>query len=88
MPGTPWATNDRYWLRTLATEAVCAEVPCERGDSAVSTPFPTRGGGRAHYGGGHHTSSHGGHYTGGHGSSHKGGQYHNSKTGNRYGTHK
>jgi hypothetical protein len=29
----------------------------------------SRGGGRVHYGGGHHTSSHGGHYLGGSGSS-------------------
>lgn len=46
-------------------------------------------GSRPHYGGGHHTSSHGGHYSGGSGgSSHKGGHYINTKTGNRYGTHK
>lgn len=47
-----------------------------------------RGGGRTHYGGGHHTTSHGGHYSGARGSSHKGGSYRNGRTGNRYGRHK
>lgn len=47
-----------------------------------------RGGGRVHYGGGHHTSSHGGHFSGGHGSSHRGGTYRNYRTGGRYGTHR
>lgn len=46
------------------------------------------GGGRIHYSGSYHNSSHGGHYAGGNGSSHKGGHYKNSRTGNRYGTHK
>jgi len=58
---------------------------------AFSTPAFAKGGksgGRAHYGGGHHTSSHGGHYASGRGSSHKGGSYRNSRTGNRYGRHK
>jgi hypothetical protein len=43
---------------------------------------------RPHYGGGHHTESHGGAYPGGQGRSHKGGHYRNSRTANRYGTHK
>jgi len=45
-------------------------------------------GGRVSYGGGHHTTSHGGSYLGGSGSSHRGGTYVNSRTGNRYGTHR
>ena len=45
------------------------------------------GGGRVHYGGSHHTSSHGGHYAGGSGSSHRGGHYRNARTGNEYGCH-
>ncbi|RXG87326.1 hypothetical protein EAS61_18955 [Bradyrhizobium zhanjiangense] len=45
-------------------------------------------GGRVSYGGGHHTTSHGGSYLGGSGSSHRGGTYLNSRTGNRYGTHR
>jgi hypothetical protein len=45
-------------------------------------------GGRASYGGGHHTTSHGGTYMGSSGSSHKGGSYRNYSTGNQYGTHK
>lgn len=47
------------------------------------------GGGRVHYGGGKHTTSHGGSYVGGSGgSSHKGGSYRNFSTGHQYGTHK
>lgn len=47
-----------------------------------------RGGGRIHYGGGKHTTSHGGTFRGGSGSSHRGGTYSNPYSGNRYGTHK
>jgi hypothetical protein len=43
---------------------------------------------RAHYGGGHHTTSHGGHYTGGHGSSHSGGHFTSLSGSHSYGTHK
>ncbi len=46
------------------------------------------GGGRPHYSGGSHTSSHGGHYAGGSGSSHKGGSYKNASSRNQYGKHK
>ncbi|BEP46227.1 hypothetical protein GmRootV15_68160 (plasmid) [Variovorax sp. V15] len=45
-------------------------------------------GGRVAYGGGHHTASHGGSYSGGQGSSHRGGTYRNTRTSDRYGTHK
>ncbi|WP_149425960.1 hypothetical protein [Oryzomicrobium terrae] len=45
-------------------------------------------GGRPHYGGGSHTTSHGGHYAGGKGSSHKGGAYKNTSSRNQYGKHK
>lgn len=54
----------------------------------ASTPAIAKGGGRVAYGGGRHTVSHGGGYSGGQGSSHRGGSYRNSKTSNRYGTHK
>lgn len=55
----------------------------------VSSPLYAKGsGGRPHYGGGKHTTSHGGHYSNGGGSSHKGGTYKNERTDDRYGTHK
>lgn len=55
---------------------------------SFSTSSFAKNSSRPHYGGGSHTVSHGGHYAGGSGKSHKGGSYKNSKTGNRYGTHK
>lgn len=65
------------WLFALALWAT-SDVSLARGSH----------GGRVHYGGGKHTSSHGGHYAGGRGSSHRGGKYGNARSGNRYGTHK
>jgi hypothetical protein len=66
--------------------AVCAAALAMFATSADARGHSS--GGRAHYGGGHHTSSHGGHYAGGHGSSHRGGHYVNRRTGNHYGTHR
>lgn len=60
--------------------------------AVISAPATARGGhsygGRVHYSGSTHTSSHGGHYAGSYsGSSHRGGHYRNVRTGNRYGCH-
>jgi hypothetical protein len=47
------------------------------------------GGGRTHYSGSHHTTSHGGHFAGGSsGSSHRGGHYRSPTGGHRYGCHR
>ncbi|MDE2599065.1 MAG: hypothetical protein KGL40_05530 [Rhodocyclaceae bacterium] len=54
----------------------------------IEPSFAKGGGSRPHYGGGSHSASHGGHYSGGSGSSHRGGSYKNTKSANRYGTHK
>jgi len=59
--------------------------------SLLAAPASARGsygGGRVHYSGSTHTSSHGGHYAGGSGSSHRGGHYRNTRTGDRYGCHR
>jgi hypothetical protein len=56
--------------------------------SAPASARHSYGGGRVHYSGSSHTSSHGGHYFGGSGSSHRGGHYVNARTGNHYGCHR
>jgi hypothetical protein len=61
--------------------------------TVIAAPASARGshgyGGRVHYSGSTHTSSHGGHYSGAYsGSSHKGGHYRNVRTSNRYGCHR
>jgi len=67
--------------RFLAVSLLCLAFALPAFAQKKSTSHP-------HYGGGHHTQSHGGAYPGGHGSSHKGAHYRNSRTANRYGTHK
>jgi hypothetical protein len=68
-------------IATIAALFTAAALAC--------TPVFAKGGGRANYGGGKHTSSHGGHYKGvSGGSSHKGGTYSSPRGGNDYGKHK
>jgi hypothetical protein len=55
---------------------------------SLSADARGNGGGRPHYGGGAHSSSHEGHYNNGSGKSHKGGTYKNTNSNNRYGKHK
>ncbi|QNA82561.1 hypothetical protein G4G27_06995 [Sphingomonas sp. So64.6b] len=69
-------------IAALAFVAIAATPALARGSHSY-------GGGRVHYAGSTHTSSHGGHFAGSYrGSSHKGGHYRNVRTSNRYGYHK
>jgi hypothetical protein len=69
--------------------AICAAIALAF--VLIASDADARGGGRGgrvHYGGGHHTTSHHGKYIGGVGPSHKGGTYSNPTTADQYGTHK